>query len=113
MVIEQSEGGPVVVGRQSSDTKAETEAGTKRDRDEIEAESSSKRLKVAAEPGTDVDHLPTIAADSVQESGKGQVAETRRSKGDVFLAHGVREQLQNELNVCHLLPISIHFSTDS
>lgn len=120
MIIEQSSEGPIVVGRDTKDagdvatgseSEAEVESRPKRKR-EAEESSSVKRTKTDADAdaesstaaisksgdGADANQSGTNHKVSVPKSEKAVVKESK-SKRDVFLAHGIREQLQTELDV--------------
>ena len=106
MTIEHSSDGPVVVGREvkngSNASKAQAEDSLKRER-EKETETSSKRVRTDSEPTAPSNDEPvtlqTRVDASVASPRPHPVATGSKSKGDVFLAHGVREQLQTELDV--------------
>lgn len=114
MIIEQSSEGPVVIGRDTegvadvTTTGPQVESNLKRER-EVEDLSSVKRTKTDAESSTGPDSKSADGLNADQSRTKVPVntpkpqqqaqVKDRQSKRDVFLAHGIREQLQTELDV--------------
>lgn len=88
MIIEPRGSSWVVIGR-SIRLDGEVEVGLGEKRGPEENEEASKRIKL--DDGSDV-----------REGDVSSNNEKRKGKGDVFLAHGVRNRLKFQLDVCIL-----------
>lgn len=88
MIIEPRGSSWVVIGR-SIRLDGEVEVGLGEKRGPEENEEASKRIKL--DDGSDV-----------REGDVSSNNKKRKGKGDVFLAHGVRNRLKFQLDVCIL-----------
>lgn len=94
MTIEPDGEGYKVVGRLVAPISGETETGAKRERPD-EPLSPNKKAKIERENGD----MTINAQTGAKADAETETTNAGKGKGDVFLAHGIRERLQDELDV--------------